>query len=257
MRLRNLVFLSFFLLTNFSYSLDHFPFSDDHSDFSLPYYVNARNELLVVNNVVQAGDQIFFETGESVIFKKVLGEGRNTIIFEDSLGRAVRMNTDFQNTNRVIMFEGYRKSMSVINLTLDESRSVRVLQEQPKSQHILFVEMIEIELNAEEFLRAPDRRSAKYHSLLDFINSFRVFSVLGEFAPFQIGWVEKRGWVLFDIGEDAIVAESEQFQSITEELLHEWRGVLPGYIIEDLERDLHAKFMQSQFRAPLSCNNIL
>lgn len=257
MKLNYSIFL--FLVTSSisAFGFDFFPFSEkSNSNFSF-YQMDKSGNFFINGRDVLPGDKIVFETGEFVFFKESLGFGGHSLVFEDDLGRAVRLTREFRRDEVDPSVDGFARSMALINQYLKPEFSVRLLDNQPESENVVFVERIQIQMRLREFLNQDlgGLQAFKYDKLITFLNSFRKFSRLSDFKPYQIGWVKERGWVLFDIGNKVELASSENEQLSARKLLSLWDIFVPEEVYEKLIKDMDRSYHNSLKVA--SCRSIL
>ncbi len=200
MKLSIVIRLTFFLLVcGPLWAAEHHPYTR----YSFTYralFVDSDKNLFIFGQQVQPGDRIVLETGESVIYHRSLGSGGNTVVFEDSTGRAVRLNKDPSDWVTNAGFLRYEDAIKDLNQLMNPRFVVKLQGEQPISENVYYVENLPIEVLMEDYLNDPnlDRQSEMYLSLLVFFKEISRFQFIGDFAPFQIGWVPERGWVLLD-----------------------------------------------------------
>ncbi len=264
MKFKSIILIIYICVLPYTFAADHKPFGIENRSFNFPYMVDEESrEFFIGGKPVLGNDRIIFDTGESVIFKHLLGFGDNTIIFEDLYGRAIRIpktighGDDFTSGAIKYMFDGYRQAMSNINYAVAPSRSVKVYQEAFESENVIAVERIEIEETLDTYLSDIhlNRSDQKYSDLLTFLNDFRIFKYIHEFLPFQIGWVKNRGWVLFDIGASALLNPKGVRSTKLDVLLQFWEDNISESVLLRLREDFEKLF--GYYESAVSCRQIL
>ncbi len=171
------------------------------------YYVDKNPEegLYVDGRIIKNGDTLIFDTGESVVFKKYLGSGQNTIIFLDSLNRAFRL-TQFIDERSIQMFVGYLETQLILSKHLPAKNLVQLDPKyQTQSDRVIVTEWLPIEgLLSHYFDPNVVMSEKKFKALVDFFETFRGIYSVGDLSAHQIGYVHNRGWVLFDFGPGVV-----------------------------------------------------
>jgi len=254
-----IISITLILISSLVFGLDHYPFPDDYQGVQPPYHVDIEKNFLINGTKVNEGDRLILETGEVLFFKRILDKSTNTIIFEDSSGRAIRMNIDYRKEGKRLTFKAYKSSMLLVNQYLPRRFSTEVLSDQLRSENVLIVEKIDISILAVDFLSSAQfsREDPRYMSFINFVNSFRVFSIIDDFHPYQIGWVENRGWVLFDVGV-RVDLSSDQISISTRQLTHEWEYHIPKNVFDELTNDLNNNLKPSDISiTQVQCRSVL
>ncbi len=222
---------------------DHHPFTGFSIMYS-PLFVSGDKKLSIFGVEVQPGDRIFFDTGESVIFQRGLGAGGNTALFEDTLGRVVRLGLNPGDWDTRAATLRYGDALRDLNRLMNKDFVVQMSPQQPQSEYVHFVEPLEIEVLLEDYLNSDtiDRNSLQYWHLLEFFEEISRFQFIGDFAPFQVGWVPERGWVLFDF-DTPIRAHSGENRSSLNEIFYQWDPIedwtvyVPNRALQTLIKD--------------------
>lgn len=203
------------------------------------YKVNGdvRPTLVIENKVVKEGDRLVLETGEIIHFVRVLGSGTNAIVILDSQARAVRL---IQFIHSIKVELDFQETYQFLKRYLPSKHLVQMIPNPFKSIYVRLVESLEIEIHLNAFLaKNPSLNDSKLLELFDFLEHFRNIPTFWDFYPFQIGYVNGRGWVIFDFGAlSAIDLNYEKVASnhIDEEWTIFMDNELYNYIIQELNR---------------------
>ena len=86
------------------------------------------------------------------------------------------------------------------------------------------------------------------------------FDHIGDLNPLQVGWVEGRGWVLFDLDEPVLL-NKEGVVTTLQEIFYDWGysgwlDYVDQRVLEQVKSDFN-NYIATQFTNSKSCSSIL
>ena len=167
-----------------------------------PYYAD-KDRVIFNGQTVQPGDVLVLETGEEIIFKKYLGQGYNSLVIEDQRGFAVRLSLFF-GQEQLDHFHSYFMSQNELAKVLPKVNLVQLIWPEFKSLYAIKVETLKISTLLTDFvLTTPDLSDEpRFHELMVFFKHYSGVEKNNDFHPDQLAYVNGRGWVLLDFGNE-------------------------------------------------------
>ncbi len=229
------------------------------------YYIYNNSELIVNGRKVNSGDHLVLESGDIIVFNQFLGSGNNTIVFEDDRGNAVRLaqfvgsndlkisTSGLEASHSVQMALGFMESYYLLRSVVNPKSLVKILDLQYQSDFVTVVEYLKVTMTLNTFLSvAPNSFDPRFIDLILFLESFEKVKVLPDFLPFQIGYVNGRGWVLMDYGLGVKIKHSSDLSSSVYDLIQNWKPLLRPRAFEMVMKALNHN-QKNKIHNPRSC----
>lgn len=221
---------------------------------SLPrYFIDSIPSygLYVGDKKVNNGDILLLESGERITFQRLLGSGNFTIVILDQEGRAIRL-TQFIDVLSMQMHEAFFESYLFLRSAVPTHRLANLDPKQYRSYYAHAVEFLPVELLLSDYLQTmPQNHDPKFKDLILFFKDFARVNTVGDFAPFQIGYVHNRGWVLFDYGSGVDLNKTAQPRSTVLSLTAGWEHSynVPKSLIhtlhQEVQKSIHSEALDS------------
>lgn len=240
------------------------PTSTEHLLFepnrSLPrYFIDSVPSygLYVGDKKVKNGDVLLLENGERIAFQRLLGSGNFTIVLLDQEGRAVRL-TQFIDALSMQMHEAFFESYLFLRSAVPKHRLANLEPKQYRSYYAHVVEFLPVEQLLSDYLQAPlQKHDPKFKDLVLFFKDLSRVNTLGDFAPFQIGYVHNRGWVLFDYGSGVDLNKNAQPRSTVLSLTAGWEHSynVPKSLMHTLHQEVQKSINSDTIDSMISPNS--
>lgn len=253
------MFIFFFLLCFFNLEASHIHRLFD-SDGLQRYEIverKGRHQIVLNGESINFGDYVLIAPSKIIQFSRVLGAGQRTLVFEDENGRAYRLNRSTGPKFR-LAFDGFLQTHRKLKALLPSKRLVDLVQGAPLGRDLVEVENLKISFLLSDYLNLGAKRFAEAdEDLVNFLVDFKEVGALSDFHSRQIGWVQNRGWVLFDLG---VMVLLKPLRADYDLLVHTREWVVgvndfdDGYLQELESRVLKE---QIQLNAALTCKKIL
>lgn len=202
----------------------------------------------VDGEAVLTGERLVLDTGESFIFKEVLGAGFYTIVISDIDNKVIRLVRE-PNRRFIEMHEHFFEAALLLSSAVDPSYVVQLDPKPFSSFYAMKVESLKIEMTLDQYLQDGfNRNDAIYLELLEFFEAFYKVKKLGsDFLPKQIGYARNRGWVLFDLSPGVELSKPGDSPNTPTNLIAHWSMFIDEIGIkidnlEQLENDLRTRY---------------
>jgi hypothetical protein len=246
----------------------------DLAVFTGPFGQNASADffapqLYIDGKTVLPGAEFLLETGESFVFRELLGAGFHTIVIRDMDNRVIRLARHI-DVRTMEMHLHFMEAALLLSSVVDPRHIVQLGPDPFRSHYVTSVELLAIEMTLDEYLdQQPRQGDPRYQQLLEFFDAFHRVRRLGnDFLPKQIGYVANRGWVLFDFGAGVEILRPKDPSNRPLNLINHWSMQaevigLDMTTLERLEDDIRRRDFPPQIRPrfshqtpPLQCRRV-
>lgn len=239
--LKSLIFLGLLFFAHWALGATHFLFdSQGNAQYFLDDFSTMVPVLRVRGELVSSGDLLVLESGEQIPFQKIIGFGNHTIVVQSNSNTASRIPKNFE-PQTLEVFHGYRVTYNKLLEGIDKIFLANFLSVEVQSQYIHIVEKLQIDQLLDSFIFFGEgRESQKYKDLIEFLWAFRDVVDENDMSFQQVGYVQDRGWVLFDYGTKVHMTTDHNSSVLDSDLVRQIRGLpsqdypLRDMILEDL-----------------------
>ena len=248
--------------------------------YTVEMVIGGFDNLIVNGDVVIMGETLELDPGETFIFKRVLGAGLHTIVIEDFEGRAIRLprileepidrvGGNFQTTAEEQMTQHnlwFHQAYTRLSSRVEAKYLARIDYDSFQSDWVTTAELLSIRFLLSDFLGQDfDPESEVFEELIEFMEAFRHVRSLGpEFLPFQIGYVQGRGWVLFDYDLNLKLGDPDFAHRRLSTHFNHWSELVDRYeleldldnlmIVEDALQERDQAYAQSLLQLEQTCS---